>query len=255
MNVTSKSKANRFRSRFSMRVSRTRTNRSATSLRPSRRTTCPSNSRQSIHGSQRRTTINGLPVFRPSALPSSNDRSQPCRPASRSAWREPLSWALPGLSPRTNIPTTKRTSFFINRSPSRRTGPHYPNYNTARGPRVRRSWYWRSNRARTLRPDRLAAAFAGANADAILQRQNEDLAVADRARVAGAGGVDDGLDGRFDEGVVHRDLQLQLGQQTHLKLGAAVDLGVAALPAAAAHIAHRHQVHVPFVEGRLNSFE
>jgi hypothetical protein len=42
----------------------------------------------------------------------------------------------------------------------------------------------------------LAAAFAGADADAIFQRQDEDFAVADFAR-AGSGGLRDGFDRRF----------------------------------------------------------
>ena len=42
------------------------------------------------------------------------------------------------------------------------------------------------------------------------------------------------LDGRLDEGVVYGDLKLQLRQQLRLVLSAAVQLGVAALSAAAA---------------------
>src|SRR5436309_10883582 len=82
--------------------------------------------------------------------------------------------------------------------------------------------------------DGLAAALAGADADAVLQRQHEDLAVADLAGVAGAGGVHDRLDRRLHERLVDGDLQLDLRQQPDLELAAAVDLGEAALPAAAA---------------------
>src|SRR5947209_4660513 len=48
---------------------------------------------------------------------------------------------------------------------------------------------------RLLRPDRLAAAFAGADADAIVEGEDENLAVADLAGLRRAGGVDDGFDG------------------------------------------------------------
>src|SRR5947209_13293613 len=87
------------------------------------------------------------------------------------------------------------------------------------------------------RPDGLATALAGADADAVLQREHEDLAVADLPGTGGAGGVNDGLDRAIDEGVVDGDLQFQLGQELYLDLGAAIHLGIAALPAATAHVA------------------
>src|ERR1700722_12023974 len=59
-------------------------------------------------------------------------------------------------------------------------------------------------------PDRRGAALAGADAHTIVHRQDENLAVADLARLRRAGGMDDGLDRRFDEGVVDGDLHLQL---------------------------------------------
>src|SRR5262249_12604491 len=83
--------------------------------------------------------------------------------------------------------------------------------------------------------DGLAAALARANAHAILQRQHKDLAVADLPRFRRARGVNDRLDGGLDEGVVDGDFEFELGQQADLEFAAAVDLGVAALPAAAAH--------------------
>src|SRR5262249_48717649 len=88
-----------------------------------------------------------------------------------------------------------------------------------------------------LRAHGLGAALAGADADAIVERQDKDLAVADLAGLRRARGVHDGFDGGLDEGVVDADLQLQLGEQADLELGAAIDFGVAALPAAAAHVA------------------
>src|SRR5262249_12598435 len=56
--------------------------------------------------------------------------------------------------------------------------------------------------------DRLPAALAGADADAVFQWQDENLAVADLAGVAGASGMDNGLDGRLHKGVIDGDLQL-----------------------------------------------
>src|SRR5205823_4430368 len=102
------------------------------------------------------------------------------------------------------------------------------------------------------RPDGGRAAFAGADADAVVERQDENLAVADLPGLGGAGGVDDGLDGRLDEGVVDRYFQLQLGQQADLDLRAAVDFRCTALPAAAAHVADGHQVDVAFIQRRLD---
>jgi hypothetical protein len=67
--------------------------------------------------------------------------------------------------------------------------------------------------------------------------------------------MDDGLDGRFHEGIVDRNFQFELRQQAHFKLGPAIDLGVAALAAAASNICDRHQVHVTLIERRLNGFK
>src|SRR5687767_1851314 len=54
----------------------------------------------------------------------------------------------------------------------------------------------------SLRPDGLAAAFAGADAHAVFEREDEDLAVADLPRLGGPRRMHDGLDGRLGEGVV-----------------------------------------------------
>src|SRR4051794_29661272 len=95
-----------------------------------------------------------------------------------------------------------------------------------------------------LRTDRLGAALAGADAHAVVQRQDEDLAVADLPGLRRPRRVDDRLHRRLDERLVDGDLQLQLRQQADLNVGAAVHLRMPALPATAAHVAHRHQVHV-----------
>src|SRR5215208_5909847 len=86
------------------------------------------------------------------------------------------------------------------------------------------------------RSDGLRPALAGADADAVLQRQDEDLAVADAALGAGAAGLEDGADGRLDEVLVDGDLQLHLAEQVDGQLAVAVDLGVALLSAEALHV-------------------
>ena len=59
----------------------------------------------------------------------------------------------------------------------------------------------------------------------------------------------------LDERVVDGDLQLELGQEADLVLRAAVDLGEAALPPAAADVADGHEVDVAFGEGLLDGVE
>src|SRR5690348_13870593 len=58
-------------------------------------------------------------------------------------------------------------------------------------------------------------AFAGADADAVFQGQDEDLAVADAALGAGPARLHDGVDRRLDEVLVDGDLQLHLAEQVH----------------------------------------
>ena len=70
----------------------------------------------------------------------------------------------------------------------------------------------RSDNAITVALDRFRTSLAGADPDAIVHRQNEDLAVARLAAVFASHGLLDRLDGWVDEGIVHGDLQLHLGQ-------------------------------------------
>src|SRR5258707_107052 len=98
------------------------------------------------------------------------------------------------------------------------------------------AWGSRSNRG--------AAALAGTDPDTVLQGQNKDLAVADLTGVAGARGVDDRFDGCLHEGVVDGNFELELGQEPHLELAAAINLGEPSLPAAAAHVGDRHEIDV-----------
>ena len=64
---------------------------------------------------------------------------------------------------------------------------------------------------------------------------DEDLAVAD---AAGARRLLDGLDGPLDQAVLDHQLDLHLGQEVDDVLGAAVELGVALLPAEALGLEH-----------------
>src|SRR6478609_9655571 len=70
--------------------------------------------------------------------------------------------------------------------------------------------------------------LAGADAQRGFDGRDEDLAVAD---APGGGGRGDRLDHLLGLRVGHHDLELHLGQEVDDVLGAAVELGVALLPA------------------------
>src|SRR6476661_6305394 len=82
--------------------------------------------------------------------------------------------------------------------------------------------------------------LAGADAQRLLDRGDEDLAVAD---LAGVGRLLDRLDGALDLGVVDHDLDLHLGQEAHQVLGAAIDLGLALLATEALDLADGETRH------------
>src|SRR6185295_3914171 len=77
--------------------------------------------------------------------------------------------------------------------------------------------------------------LAGADAHDLLDRGDEDLAVAD---LAGARGLDDRLDRPVDQAVLKDDLDLDLGQEIDDVLGAPVELGMALLAAEALDLGH-----------------
>src|SRR4029078_1451826 len=60
--------------------------------------------------------------------------------------------------------------------------------------------------------DRVFARLSGADADDLVDRADEDLAVADEA---GLGGLDDGVDDLPDVVLRHDDLELDLGDEVH----------------------------------------
>src|SRR3989344_1029648 len=79
------------------------------------------------------------------------------------------------------------------------------------------------------------AGFAGADADDLLQRGHEDLAVAD---LAGACRRFDGFDDAVEDGLVHGGFDLDLGQEVDHVLCTTVQLGVALLTAEALDFGH-----------------
>jgi hypothetical protein len=80
------------------------------------------------------------------------------------------------------------------------------------------------------------ATFTRANAHDLLDRGDEDLAVAD---LAGARCLDDSLDRAVDEAVGDDQLDLDLGQEIDHVFRTAVELGVALLPAEALDLGDR----------------
>ena len=100
--------------------------------------------------------------------------------------------------------------------------------------------------------DCVRAALAGADADAFVHREDEDLAVAD---VAGAGAFDDGLDRLLDEVVVHADGEAHLLVQRHLLGGAAVHVDVAALLPAPERVGDGHLVDLAGEERLLDGVQ
>src|SRR6478735_1786974 len=89
-------------------------------------------------------------------------------------------------------------------------------------------------------------AFAGADADGLLEGTDEDFAVAD---LAGAGSRRNRLDRAVDEIACDRHFDFQLRQEAHGIFGAAVDFGVALLAAVAFDLGYRQTVHADGGEG------
>src|SRR5690242_599956 len=90
-----------------------------------------------------------------------------------------------------------------------------------------------------FRLERVAVGLAGANAHCLLNRYDKDLAVAD---LAGLGGGADRLDHAVGVLLGDGDLDADFRQKIHGVFGAAIDFGVALLPAVALDLGHRHAV-------------
>src|SRR5262245_50299093 len=87
--------------------------------------------------------------------------------------------------------------------------------------------------------DRLWPSFSRPDANTVLQRQDENLAVADPAFRTGSASLHDGVDGRLDEVFVDGDLELHLAEQLHSQFVTAVGFGMAFLPAETLHVHDR----------------
>ena len=95
-------------------------------------------------------------------------------------------------------------------------------------------------------------AFAGADADRLLDVGYEDLAVAD---AAGLRSLADGLDGALDHVVAEHDLDLHLGQEIDDILGAAIEFGVTLLAAESLGLGHGDALQADFLERFLHLIE
>src|SRR2546425_7109765 len=114
----------------------------------------------------------------------------------------------------------------------------------------RRSTRARSNSARLafreptmweeLASDGVGPHLPGADPMDLLDGENPDFPVAD---LAGPGGGQDGIHHRLDLVVVDDHLDLDFGHEIDLVFGAAIDLGVAALPAEPLGLHRGHAFH------------
>lgn len=103
--------------------------------------------------------------------------------------------------------------------------------------------------------DRVAASFAGADADAVVHREHEDFAVAEFALIAAASSFEDGIDRRLHEFFVNADLQLNLSQQVDSVVTASHAAGLATLSSEALAIDDRQSVHFYSREGFFHGVE
>src|SRR5262249_18355162 len=99
------------------------------------------------------------------------------------------------------------------------------------------------------RLDRFGPTFAGADAETVLQIEDENLAVADAAFGTGATGFHNCVYRRFDEIFVDGDLQLHLAQQVQSQFVTAINFGMALLPAETEHVHDRQTKDLDFRQG------
>src|SRR3954452_21104146 len=94
--------------------------------------------------------------------------------------------------------------------------------------------------------------LAGADANRMVEVDDEDFAVAD---LAGFGGSGDGVDGFLDLLGGDGDFDLDLGQEAHRVFGAAVDFRMAFLPAISLDFRDREAVNADSGQGVPDFFE
>src|SRR5690606_29600328 len=93
------------------------------------------------------------------------------------------------------------------------------------------------------------AALVGADSDGLLERDDEDLAV---AYLASLGRLDDRLRRLADDVVLYGDLDLHLREEVDRVLAAAVDLGVALLAAETLYFRDGHAIDADLRQGLLS---
>src|SRR5690554_3255426 len=98
--------------------------------------------------------------------------------------------------------------------------------------------------------ERVVAEFSGADTDGLLDRINEDLAVAD---APGLGGAADRFNGLFGEFIGAHDLDFHLGKEIHDIFSATIELGMTLLTAKALGFGHRDALEANFLQ-RLFDF-
>src|SRR5581483_5911894 len=94
--------------------------------------------------------------------------------------------------------------------------------------------------------------LAGADANRMVEVDDEDLAVAD---LSGLGRRGDRIDGLVDLIGSDCDLDLDLGQEAHRVFGAAIDFRVALLPAISLDFRHRESVNADGGQGVPDFFQ
>src|SRR4051812_25079150 len=94
--------------------------------------------------------------------------------------------------------------------------------------------------------------LAGADANRMVEVDDEDLAVADLPGFCSPG---DGFDGFVDLIGGDSDLDLDLGQEAHRVFGAAIDFRMALLPAISLHFRHRQTMNANGGQGVTDFFE
>ena len=125
-------------------------------------------------------------------------------------------------------------------------GNEHRNPATAAAPAIDATLTINSPEAPVLQSERAGVGLAGANANHVLDRRDENLAVAD---LAGLGGSTDGLDYFVDLVCRDSDLEADFRQEIHRVFGATINLGMALLPAVTFDLGDGHAVDAGLKNG------